>query len=183
MANYNEILKHWHDTNAEELEELQFWLDDFITEDADSPEELAFQLTAYEQWGCIDFDGWIDDQLKIKLESLDDSELVSIHNEACSEYNYMDDYIFTDLDEMFCGCVEANGVEWLVNRVHFGDYHGGAMGYYQFNAYGNIKEEYPSYLINKDICIEALKEQAPELSEEARDVLIKMALELVRAGY
>lgn len=183
MANYNEILRHWHDTHAEELEELQFWLDDFITEDADSPEELAFQLTAYEQWGCIDFDKWLNDQLEIKIDALDDSELVALHNEGCDEHNRMDDYIYTDLEEMFCGCVRAYGVEWIINRAHFGNYRGGACGYFQFDGYGNIKEDYPSYLIDKDICAEMLKNQAPGLSEEARDVLIKMALELVQKGY
>ena len=179
MANYNEILKHWNDTHVEEMEELQFWMDDFITEDADTPEELAFQLTAYEQWGNIDFDKWIEDQLKIKLDDLDDSELVALHNEACND----DDYIFTDLEEMFCGCVDQYGIEWIINRAHFGDYHGGMIGYYQFNGYANIVEDYPSNLVDKDLCTKTLREQMPELSEEAKNVLIQMTIELVKAGY
>jgi len=183
MANYNEILKHWNETHAEEIEEIQFWMDDFITEDADTPEELAFQLTAYEQWGCIDFDKWLDDQLKNKLSDLDDSELVALHNEACNEHNYMDDYIFTDIEEMFCGCVESEGIEWLVNRFHFGDYHGGSIGYYKFNGYANVVEDYPSNLIREDLCIQALHDQMPELSDEAKNVLIQMTIELVKAGY
>ena len=179
MANYNEILKHWNDTHVEEMEELQFWMDDFITEDADTPEELAFQLTAYEQWGNIDFDKWIEDQLKIKLDDLDDSELVDLHNEGCSEHDYMDQYIYTDLMEMLDGL----DVENAINRVYYGDYHGGSIGYYQFNGYANVVEDYPSHLIDKDLCIQALQEQMPELSNEAKNVLIQMTIELVKAGY
>ena len=179
MANYNEILKHWNDTHVEEMEELQFWLDDFITEDADTPEELAFQLTAYEQWGCIDFDKWVDDQLNIKLINMDDSELVALHNEACSEHDYMDDYIFTDLEEM----LEGLDLESAIQRTYFGDYHGGTIGYYQFNGYANIVEDHPSQLINEELVVKALREQVPTLSEDALNVLIQMTIELVKKGY
>ena len=179
MANYNEILKHWKETNAEEMEELQFWLDEFITEDADTPQELAFQLTAYEQWGCIDFSKWIDDQLKIKLDELDDSELVNLHNEGCSKHNYFDDYIYTDLAEM----LEGLDVEQAINRVYYGEYQGNTIGYFQFNGYANVVEDYPSHLINEDLCTQMLREQMPELSEEAKSVLINMTIELVQVGY
>ncbi|MBR5202926.1 MAG: hypothetical protein IKW45_06645 [Clostridia bacterium] len=95
----------------------------------------------------------------------------------------MDDYIYTDLEEMFCGAVEANGVEWVINRAHFGDYHGGRIGYYQFDGYGNINEDYPSYLIDEDICAEELAKELPQLDEEALEVLKRMAIELVNNGY
>ena len=179
MANYNEILKHWKDTHSEELEELQFWLDDFITEDADTPQELAFQLTAYEQYGCIDFDKWLNDQIKNKLGELDDSELVHLHNEGCSEHNYFDDYIYTDLAEM----LEGLDVESAIQRTYYGKYQGGTIGYFQFNGYANVVEDYPSHLINEDLCIQMLREQMPELSEDAQNILIQMTIELVKAGY
>ena len=174
MANYNEILKHWKETNAEEMEEIQFWMDEFITEDADTPEELAFQLTAYEK-GYIDFDGWIDDQLNNKLDELSDSELVSLHNETCG----FDDYIWDDLSEM----LEGYEPERAINCIWYGDYHGGTIGYFQFDGYANVVEDYPSNLIDKDICINALSDQMPELSNEAKNVLINMTIELVQAGY
>ena len=173
MANYNEILKHWSDTHADELEEIQFWLDDFITEDADTPEELAFQLTAYEK-GYIDFDGWLDDQLKNKLSDLNDSELVDLNNSTS-----YDDYIYDDLSEMLQG-MDPERVVWT---VHCGKFYGGTMGYYKFDGYGNIKEGHPDDLINKDNCLEALREQMQELIEEAKSVLINMTIELVKAGY
>lgn len=179
MANYNEILKHWNDTHSEEMEELQFWLDEFITEDADTPEELAFQLTAYEQWGIVDFEEWLEHQLKMKLDELDDSELVALHNEGCSEHDYMDDYIFTDLMEMLDGL----DVEQAINRVYYGDYQGGTIGYFKFNGYANVVEDFPKYLINEDLCAQMLLEQAPELSDEAKNVLIQMTIELVKEGY
>ena len=179
MANYNEILKHWNETHAEEMEEIQFWLDEFISEDADTPEELAFQLTAYEQYGCINFDGWIVDQLNNKLINLDDSELVALHNEACSEQDYMDDYIFTDLMEMLDGM----DIERAIQCTYFGDYHGGTIGYYKFDGYCNVVEDHPSQLINEDLVVQALREQVPTLSEDAKNVLIQMAIELVREGY
>ena len=179
MANYNEILKHWNETHVEEMEELQFWLDEFITEDADTPEELAFQLTAYENGWFIDFDKWINDQLNIKLDDLDDSELVTLHNEGCSQHDYMDQYIYTDLMEM----LDGYDVEQAINTIWFGKYHGGTIGYFQFNGYANVVEDYPSNLIDKDLCIDALHDQIPELSDEAKNVLIQMAIELVKAGY
>lgn len=176
MANYNEILKHWHDTHAEEMEELQFWLDDFDTEDADTPEELAFQLTAYENGWFIDFDKWINDQLNIKLDQLDDSELVALNNDNA---NYGSDYVYDDLSEMLQG-MDPERVVWT---VHCGDFHGGVYGYYQFDGYDNLKEGCAIDLINKDNCLEALRDQMPELSEEAKNVLIQMTIELVKAGY
>ena len=179
MANYNEILKHRKETHAEEIEELQFWLDEFISEDADTPEELAFQLTAYENGFYIDFDKWIDRQLNDKLIALDDSELVAIHNEACSEHDYMDDYIFDDLTEMLDGM----DVERAIQCTYFGDYHGGTIGYYKFDGYGNVVEDHPSQLINEDLVVQVLREQVPTLSEDAQIVLIQMAIELVKEGY
>ena len=179
MANYNEILKHWKETNAEEMEELQFWLDEFITEDADTPEELALQLTAYEQWGCIDFDKWLNDQIKNKLGELDDSELVALHNEGCDRYNYYDDYIYNDLAEM----LEGLDVEQAINRVYYGEYQGNTIGYFKFNGYANIVEDYPTRLIDEDLCVKMLREQMPELSDDAERVLILMALHLVAEGY
>ena len=175
MANYNEILKHWNDTHVEEMEELQFWLDEFISEDADTPEELAFQLTAYEQWGCIDFDKWLDDQLKNKLSDLDDSELISLHNQTCG----LDDYIWDDLEEM----LEGDDTMTAINRIWHGRYEGGTIGYYQFNGYANVVEDYPENLIDKQKCVETLHDQMPELSDEAKNVLIQMTIELVKAGY
>ena len=175
MANYNEILKHWNETNADEMEELQFWLDDFITEDADTPEELAFQLTAYENGFYIDFDKWLDDQLKCKLHDMDDSELVALHNDVCD----FDDYIWTDLSEM----LEGDDTMTAINRIWHGRYEGGTIGYFQFNGYANVVEDFPQYLIDESNCINALHEQMPELSEEAREVLIQMTRELVKAGY
>lgn len=179
MANYNEILKHWNDTHVEEMEELQFWLDEFITEDADTPEELAFQLTAYENGFYVDFDKWVDSQLNIKLINMDDSELVALHNEACSEHDYMDYYIFTDLEEM----LEGLDLESAIQRTYFGDYHGGTIGYYQFNGYANVVEDHPSQLINEELVVKALREQVPILSEDALNVLIQMTIELVKKGY
>lgn len=173
MANYNEILKHWNETHAEEMEELQFWLDEFITEDADTPEELAFQLTAYEK-GYIDFEEWIDDQLKTKLTEMSDSELVDLNNST----GY-DDYIYDDLGEMLQGM----DAERIVYTIHFGSFQGGTIGYYKFDGYGNIKEGYPGDLANMDNCLEALRDQMPELSDEAKNVLIQMTIELVKAGY
>lgn len=173
MANYNEILKHWNNTHAEEMEELQFWLDEFITEDADTPQELAFQLTAYEK-GYIDFDGWLDDQLKNKLSDLNDSELVDLNNST--SYG---SYIYDDLNEMLQGM----DPERIVFTIHYGSFHGGTIGYYQFDAYSNIVEDYPERLIDTDSCIEELRNQVPELSEDAKNVLIQMTIELVKAGY
>lgn len=174
MANYNEILKHWNETHAEEIEELQFWLDEFISEDADTPEELAFQLTAYENGFYIDFDKWIKDQLQIKLGQMDDSELVSLNNSTS-----YDSYIYDDLNEMLQGM----DPERIVYTIHCGDFHGGTIGYYKFDGYGNIIEDYPERLIDTDSCIEALQDQMPELSDEAKNVLLQMAIELVEEGY
>lgn len=175
MANYNEILKHWHDTHAEEMEEIQFWLDAFITEDADTPEELAFQLTAYEKYGCIDFEQWTKDQLQTKLDTLDDGELVSLHNETCG----LDDYIWNDLSEM----LEGYEPERAINCIWYGKYQGGTIGYFQFDGYANVVEDYPENLIDQQKCIETLHDQIPTLSDEAKNVLIQMTIELVKAGY
>lgn len=187
MANYKDILKQWKDAHSEDereelqdsLDEIQDWLDELDTDEATTPEELAFQLTAYENGWFIDFDKWFDSILSSKIASMDDSELVALHNQACCEYHYMDDYIFTDLAEM----LSTDDVSWIINRIWYGKYEGGTIGYYQFNGYGNVVEDWPSNLITQDICTRLLREQMDELSDEAQKVLEAMATELVKSGY
>ena len=191
MANYNDILKQWKDAHSEDereelqdsLDEIQEWLDELDTDEATTPEELAFQLTAYENGWFIDFDKWLDSILTSKIANMDDSELVALHNKACCEYNYMCDYIFTDLAEMLSTEGADIDVKWVINRIWFGKYEGGTIGYYQFDGYGNVVEDWPSNLITQDICTRLLREQMDELSDEAQKVLEAMATELVKSGY
>ena len=183
MANYEDILKQWKDTHSEDereelqdsLDEIQDWLDELDTDEATTPEELAFQLTAYENGFYIDFDKWLDDQLKSKLHDMDDDELVTLHNEACG----FDDYIWDDLEEM----LEGDDTMTAINRIWYGRYEGGTIGYYQFNGYANIVEDWPSNLIDESACVKALRDQLDELSNEARAVVVAMAVELVKHGY
>ena len=73
-------------------------------------------------------DKWLNDQIKSKLGELDDSELVALHNEGCSRYDYYDDYIYNDLAEM----LEGLDVENAINRVYYGEYQDPGNGTFQW---------------------------------------------------
>lgn len=152
--------------------------------------EFAFQLTAYEKWGCIDFeDACYDLLVSNYLEEAETSDLVYMWNEYCQENNYDDEYFSNDdyfFEEFFNGCEPMR----IVQATYFGDYRY-MDDWVKFNGYGNLNS-YSDWQVKKEIkenndflqwCFENVDIFEELREEENRDELVKMALELVKEGY
>lgn len=148
--------------------------------------ELAYQLTAYETWGCIDYEkGLCDLIISEYIENADESDLLYEWNEYCMDHNYCDDMIYdmAEFNEMF----SSYEPEEIANRIHFGDYNP-FHDYFTFNGYGNVQTlelyDVKNIVKNSDINDYLLEKYFSELLEDDfKNEIIKMALELVKAGY
>lgn len=154
-------------------------------------EELAYQLTAYEKWGCIDYeDGIIDLIIDDYLREAETSELVYKWNEYCQDSQYYDDeYFYNDDDffnEYFSDCEPMR----IIQATYFGDYRYND-DWLKFNGYGNLNS-FSDWQVKKEI-IESYdfkkwilenEEAFEELQdEENKEIIIDKALELVKEGY
>ena len=88
------------------------------------------------------------DSVKEYLNNLDDSELVSIHNEYCQNNCYSDDEIFINDEDFFNTYFEGKVLD-AVRAVSFGEY-SYSHDYVKFNGYGNL-ESFNSPLEHVDI--------------------------------
>lgn len=154
-------------------------------------DELAYQLTAYEKWGCIDYeDGIIDLIIEDYLREADTSELVYKWNEYCQANGYYDDeYYYNDDDffnEYFNGCEPMK----IIQATYFGDYHY-TDNWVQFNGYGNL-DSFDDWQVKKEIFenydfkqwVLENEEAFEELQdEENKKLIISEALKLVAKGY
>ena len=167
-----ELLKNFK--NREEYEEAENWLFDldFEIEGGDSLESLAYQLTAYESCGCIDFDKFIINQIESYFGCMSEHELADLNNENGG------DWIYDDLEEM----VQYLKPLDIVYMIHCGDFHGETYGYYKSDAYGNIKEDYPSNMIDFEELSKKLYEDIKP-DEDVKKFICEMALELVKNGF
>ena len=70
------------------------------------------------------------------LESMDDSDLLSIHREYLDAVNGYDDYIYSmdEFDEILSGQTP----EWIARRIFHGDFNPNCE-YFKFNGYGNLQ--------------------------------------------
>ena len=88
------------------------------------------------------------DSVKEYLNNLDDSELVSIHNEYCQSTNDPDGEIYNNDEDFFTTFFEGKVLE-AVRAVSFGEYNY-SNDYVKFNGYGNL-ESFNSPLEHVDI--------------------------------
>lgn len=77
------------------------------------------------------------DSVKEYLNNLDDSELVSVHNEYCQNTNSSDDEIYNNDEDFFNTFFEGKVME-AVRAVSFGEY-SYSHDYVVFNGYGNLE--------------------------------------------
>lgn len=71
------------------------------------------------------------------LESLDNNEIVSIHNEYCQSCNYPDDEIYSN-DEDFFNMFFENDVMGAIRATSYGEFNL-SDDYVQFNGSGNLE--------------------------------------------
>ena len=153
--------------------------------------DFAYQLTAYEKWGCIDYkDACIDLIITDYLEEADINDLLSTYNDYLDATNNLDDmYYYNDDDffnEYFNGCEPMR----IIQATYFGDYRY-MDDFVQFNGYGNLNsfqeyevkrniqddDDFKSWLFDNIDIFEELRE------EENKKMIINKAIELVKAGY
>ena len=148
---------------------------DYCINDIDTLASAIYQLTAYENGFFINVDDFIFDNVKSYIENLEDNEFMNINNNYC---NY-DNYIYDDLDEALEGLAPYE----IANKIHFGNYQGGMIGYYQYNGYANIIEDYPSNMIDIDEVTQNFIDENIAIDDEVKSLLSKITIDLVKQGY
>jgi len=91
------------------------------------------------------------------LNSLNNGELVNIHNLYCDNCNCSDDYIYNN-DESFFEDYFSNDVLGAVRAVCFGEYQYNDM-FVQYNGYGNLEtfNSPDDYIDLTEICNDILE--------------------------
>lgn len=144
--------------------------------------EVAYQLTAYERDGIIDFKSYLIDQARELIDEANENDLISSYNDFVS----YDDMIYENSDELF----EENFATHAeaVRAVLFGHYNYNDS-YVKFNGYANL-DSLSSYELLEEIkgnsdYLTYVAENAEELEEIRGNEkeLTSMALELVAKGY
>lgn len=148
-------------------------------------EELAYQLTAYEQWNMVDYEkGLIDIVISEELEELAEDELIEMYNSFLSEIGeeqyYKNDDTF--IDGYFTSPMEA------VRAAQYGDYRY-ADDYVTINGCGNLESLDGGQIANEAKGNNDFKEWILEndyfelLDEDFRSALVSETMQLVSMGY
>lgn len=145
-----------------------------------SVEEIALQLTAYEELGSVG----ISELKKLVKDVLKDMDIdISDYNGFLGEYNYTDDEIFENDEEFFNMFFETNPQE-AVRASYFGEYNF-IDEYVKFDGYGNLQSsDYLDELMYmKDEYIEYWIENNIDFDDAEVEEIIKECNKLVRLGY
>ena len=150
-------------------------------------DELAYQLTAYENWGYIDYlDGLIDVVFNEYLNMSDDFEKVEFYNQYLIENNY-EIYESFEPEEYFNNFKSPYEAVRAVmfGKVQYND------DYIKVNGYGNLESFSRSQVVDtleKDRDFKAWAILNNEAFEELREsqnkkIIISKTMELVKQGY
>ncbi len=108
-------------------------------------QEHAYQLTAYEVGGYIDFRAYLKDCVREQLEDTDFDTMLEAYNFYCGENSYEE---FLNNDEELFETYFKNSLE-AVRATHYGDYNF-AHDYVKFNGYGNL-DSYNDFEVELEI--------------------------------
>lgn len=149
----------------------------------------AYQLTAYEVGGAIDFKEYLKDIVKEQLEDCTLDEVIEAYNHYCRENSY-EEFLENESETFeiyFDSMIEA------VRATQYGNYNF-ADNYVRFNGYGNL-DSYSEYeMINEMIedtsfhnyIIEWREEfeiiNIEELIEKEAEITL-LAYDLISKGY
>ena len=119
------------------------------------------------------------EQIRETIESLDDWDLVELHNEYCRANNYYDDEIFdmAVIDDLLCDMKPSK----VLNLAFYGDFNPNHE-YFKFNGYGNLEsldylsdyidiDDITKYVVENEDSLgcQALAEKLEELSEDEEE--------------
>ena len=107
------------------------YLVDLLSDYDITPEELAYQLTAYERGGIIDFKKGIIDVLSEKVDEPTYNDLT----EFLSENSYEMVYPTDEFDDLESGLKPSE----IASKTFYGDFNPGTAAYYKYNGYANYK--------------------------------------------
>lgn len=157
-------------------------LNDYTYNDQ-SVSETAFQLTAYERYGCIDFEDYLKDKLSAEI----DITYLADYIDYCYHVNAYDDVIYSinEFDEVFRSEKPYN----IARMVYHGTFTT-AKKYFTYNGDGNIKS-LEEYEVTKEMrenteFLEWYIENNIENDnyyEGFKEDCLKVAYELLKLGY
>lgn len=142
----------------------------------------AILLTAYEQFGGVCINEYIEMFIDEELEFSDD--MFYKYNEYLSENNY-EDYFLYSMDEF--NEIMSGTDPWEIARSAFyGDFKP-CDDYFRFNGYGNL-ESLSDYEVEKEIMADRdflrwYIEQENLIDEDEAEEVINQANELIKQGW
>lgn len=152
--------------------------------------EMAEQLTAYENYGLINYYAAIKDLiLSDVLDMYGASELMQLWNDYCysisdydNEFFYNDSYTLNDLFN--------NDIERALRCAFYGGYHPNA-DFFKFDGYGNLESYFENemivYIKDESDFIDWLFNHLQVLeaytSEVVKDDLLLIAYDLIKKGW
>ena len=161
-------------------------INDYTFDDM-SVSETAFQLTAYERYGCINFEDYLKDVFKAQINEKTCNYYLSDYNEFCIKTNQYDSSIYhiNDFDEVFAGVKPYE----IARMVFHGSFTTG-KAYFTYNGDGNIKS-LEEYEVTKEMrenteFLEWYIENNIENDnyyEGFKEDCLKVAYELLKLGY
>ncbi len=125
--------KKINDANYEIKFEDKQYLEDILSDnDLDiTPEELCFQLTAYESNGAVRYKEGIREVLSEYIDTPNENDYIKY----CELNNYEYPISIEEFDDWF-----ANEKPFtLAQKVYYGDFNPGYHKYFMSDGYGNIK--------------------------------------------
>lgn len=153
-------------------------------------DEFAYQLTAYEKCGDIDYTkGIIDIVMMPYLEDADDDDIIQYYNEYLETKDYYDDILYYNDEDFFNTYFYNNPME-VARSTFYGDYRY-CDDYVRFNGCGNLESldswqalkeakddtGFKKWMFETDDAFEELRD------DDIKEEIISMTLELVRKGY
>ena len=109
---------------------------------------------------------FLADELKHELDTIDDDELMALHNQHCEEANDPDDHVFHNDDEFFQMYFKTVDNMELLRAVEYGDY-SISHRYVKFNGLANLESAND---VSSLIDITELAEDIAENPEKYKDV-------------
>ena len=110
--------------------------------------DLAYQATAYERGGYIDFDAFKKGMILEELEEINCDEIISMYRDYLINDDRYDDEIYEN-DEYFFETFFANNPMEAVRATHYSNHYNFMEPYVRFNGYGNL-ETLGEYEVEKE---------------------------------
>lgn len=156
------------------------YLEDVLIDYDITPEELCYQMTAYESDGIIDYDKGIKDILSEELDEPTFSDLT----EYLEENNYDKIYSIEEFDDLESGEEPFT----ICQKVFYGDFNPGYHKYYSYDGNGNYKgyyDEQDAMDANPEVYDWYYSKKLEDFltDEDFKEDIINGTLQLVKQGY